>query len=264
MPWLHDLTSPEAGAALAEASLAVWPVGSTEQHGPHLPVATDSTIAEAFAGRLVEALGPRAIGLPPLRLGLSEHHLEFPGTLTLRPATYLAVVADVVESVAHAGLRRLLVVNGHGGNIDALRLAARIARRDHGMAVAAVMWSQIAGDVARSIAASDTYGHACEVETSLALAIAPEKVRLDRMEPIGDRRTTSAETMPPSTVVDQPHGFRAWTADGALGTPAAASVEDGQRLLDAALTRMVAFAEKFGREPPPPAAAAAEDATRHR
>jgi creatinine amidohydrolase len=251
LPWLHDLTSPEAEVAFREASMAVWPVGSTEQHGPHLAVATDAAIAEAFATPLIEALGTRAIGLPPLRVGLSEHHLEFPGTLTLRPATYLALIADVVESVAHAGLSRLLIVNGHGGNIDALRLAARSARRDHGMAVASVMWSQIAADVARSIAVSPTYGHACETETSLVLALAPELVRRDRLAPVGVRRATTAETMPPASTVDQPHWFRAWTADGALGDPSAASLDAGRRLFDAALRRMVAFAQHFAREAVP-------------
>lgn len=249
MPWLHELTSPEAEAALEDAKLAVWPVGSTEQHGPHLGLATDFTIAEVFAERVVEALEPRAIGLPPLRLGLSEHHLEFAGTLTLRPQTYLSIVSDVVESLDHSGLHRLLIVNGHGGNVDALRLAARSARRDQGVAVASVMWAQIAGDVAAETASSAVYGHACETETALAMAVAPHLVRPDRIEPVGERRSTTSETLPPRATVDQPHWFKAWTGDGALGDPAAASVADGQRIFDTALARMLAFAEAFCEEP---------------
>ena len=116
---MHELqlmTWRDAKAAFATARVAIVPVGSTEQHGPHLTLDTDSAIAEAFARKIGEALGDAAILCPTINLGMSEHHLAFAGTLTLRAPTLLGLIADVVESLAHHGLRRVLLVNGHGGN----------------------------------------------------------------------------------------------------------------------------------------------------
>ena len=144
MTILARLTWRDAEAALARARLALVPVGSLEQHGPHLTLDTDLAVAEAFAQRLDVELGDDALLCPPLPYGLSEHHLAFPGTITLRPDTFIGVLLDLVESLAHWGLRRVLVVNGHGGNIDALRLVSGQARRDHGSLVAAVMWARLA------------------------------------------------------------------------------------------------------------------------
>src|SRR5919106_89489 len=132
MAELARLTWPEAEAALEGAQVAVLPVGSCEQHGPHMTLDTDIAIADAFARRLTDDLGELALLCPPLGYGLSEHHLGFPGKLTLRPATFAGFLSDVVESLVHWDLRRVLVVNGHGGNVAAIRLAARTARREHG------------------------------------------------------------------------------------------------------------------------------------
>ena len=120
------------------------PVGSVEQHGPHLTLDTDLAVADAFARRLDADLGDDALLCPPIAYGLSEHHLGFPGSLTLRPDTFIGLLLDVIESLAHWDLQRVLVVNGHGGNIDALRLVSGQARRDLGSLVAAVMWAQLA------------------------------------------------------------------------------------------------------------------------
>jgi creatinine amidohydrolase len=244
MPWLEELTWQDARVAAEKAQLAVWPVGATEQHGPHLRVATDAAVAEAFAARIVTDLGPAAIGLPPLRIGLSEHHLAFAGTLTLRPASFLAVVADVVESLAEWGPRRVLVVNGHGGNIDALRIASRTAARDQGVELASVMWAQIAADVIAEHARSPSYGHACEIETSVAMALVPELVLGDRLV-LGERYETIEGTMPPRTTVDRSTATDEWTADGALGDPTLADRALGETIRDVAEARMVAFARRF-------------------
>jgi creatinine amidohydrolase len=173
MPELARLCWEEARDALARARLALLPVGSCEQHGPHMTLDTDLAIAEALARRLADDLGEVALLCPSIGYGLSEHHLGFPGTLTLRPETFTGLASDVVESLARWGLRRVLVVNGHGGNVDALRLVARQARRDRGVLVAAVMWAQLAADEAAHYATSPRYGHACEIETSVGMAVAP-------------------------------------------------------------------------------------------
>ncbi|MGH3132927.1 MAG: creatininase family protein [Gaiellaceae bacterium] len=251
MPELARLTWLDAQDAIAKADLAVIAVGSCEQHGPHLTLETDSAIAQAFARRLAGDLGDRALLCPPLAYGLSEHHMGFAGTLTLRAETLLGFLSDLVESLTRWGLRRLLVVNGHGGNIDAIRLAARAARRDHGALVAGLMWAQLAADVIAQRVTSERYGHACEVETSVAMVVAPDSLHLERIvepQPVGAR---DALTDPPSPRVDRPTWFHEWTENGALGDPRLASVELGEDIVETAYARALEFAKGFAEEPLP-------------
>ncbi len=251
MPELARLTWPEAKEALAQARVAVLPVGSCEQHGPHLTLDTDARIAVAWAQRLAGDLGPAAILCPPLGYGLSEHHMAFPGTLTLRPDTFLGFLADVVESLVRWGIRRVLVVNGHGGNVDAIRLAARAARRQHGVLMAAVMWAQLAADDIAARARSVRYGHACEIETSVAMVLAPECVHRNRIAAPRPVRVADPLTDPPRACVDRPFSFEEWTEDGALGDPRLASEELGRELVEAAYEKALAFVRRFAEEAAP-------------
>jgi creatinine amidohydrolase len=251
MPELARLTWPEAEEALKRARLGLVPVGSCEQHGPHLTLDTDIAIAAAFARRLADELGDLALLCPPLGYGLSEHHLGFPGTLTLRPATFAGFLADVVESLAHWGIRRVLVVNGHGGNIDAIRLAARAARRDHGSLVAGMMWAQLAAEEVARQAKTERYGHACEIETSVAMILAPDSLHADRIVEPRPAAEPSALTDPPGAQVDRPRWFHELTENGALGDPRLASEEIGVAVVAAALEPALAFARALADEPLP-------------
>ncbi|MEV4894905.1 creatininase family protein [Nonomuraea sp. NPDC055795] len=242
---LARMTTKEAGRALAAAGVAILPVGACEQHGPHLSLDTDMGIADAFARRLAADLGAQAVLCPPVPYGLSEHHLAFPGTLTLRPATYLALLADLAESLAHHGLRRILVVNGHGGNTDPIRLAARELRRDHGVEMAHLMWALLAADTIAELIPEGRYGHACQSETSVAMAIAPHLVRLDLIGPPAPGAPPDRDTDPPSGRVDLPVAFETWTDSGALGDARLAGAEMGQKIVEAAYERAIRFARRF-------------------
>ncbi len=242
---LARMTTTDAAQALAGARIAIVPVGSCEQHGPHLTLDTDAAVAEAIARRLASELGDEAVLCPLLGYGLSEHHLSFAGTLTLRPATYLAVVGDILESLAHHGIGRVLFVNGHGGNIDALSLAGRAARRDHGMLVASVMWAIIAADAAADIARSPAYGHACEVETSVAMALVPDRVRPEKIAEPGGRYQVEELIDPPRPVVDQAVWFEEWSDDGALGDARLASEEAGRTIVELVVERALGFARRL-------------------
>jgi creatinine amidohydrolase len=248
---LATMTWQQAQAAIETANLAVLPVGSIEQHGPHLPLDTDAGIAEELATRIATELGDDAVLCPPLRYGLSEHHMAFPGTLTLRPETFLRVQDDVIESLASWGLRRVLVVNGHAGNVDALRLAARTARRDHGVLVASVMWLYLAGDVITELATGDRYGHACEVETSVAMSLRPSSVRHDLIGDPGLLESFQPLSEPPGAFVDEPIPTDAWTTTGVLGDARKATRETGDAIVDTAVRRAVDFAREFGRRAVP-------------
>ncbi|WP_368498147.1 creatininase family protein [Herbiconiux sp. A18JL235] len=242
---LAQHTTTEAGELFAQARLALLPVGAIEQHGPHLELRTDISIATAMAERIAAGLGEPAIVCPPMPYGISEHHLRFAGTLTLRPATFQAVVVDIVESLAAHGVDRILVVNGHGGNVDAVRLAARAVRRDVDIMVAHMMWATVIGDIiAEEMEGRGAHNHACEIETSLALALCPQIVRYDRpgpavypgLEPL---------VAPPTARFDVPLRFDELSSDGALGDPSRADLELGSRLADAAVERGIAFARAF-------------------
>ncbi len=245
------MTTEDADQAFARARLAILPVGSCEQHGPHLSLDTDAAVAEAIARRLAETLGDDAVLCPTVGYGLSEHHLAFTGTLTLRPTTYLALIDDLLESLAHAGLRRVLIVNGHGGNVDALSIAARTARRDRGMLVASIMWALLAADEVANHAAGTSYGHACETETSLALALIPDRVHLDRIGEPGSRTSVDELTDPPRASVHESVWLHEWSSDGALGDPRQAHEQAGRRILEVVLERAVTFARRLADRPLP-------------
>ena len=138
------LTAPELQARAAAGALVVLPIGSLEQHGPHLPVWTDSYCAHEIALRGVAEAAAPAVVLPPLWLGLSEHHLPFGGTITLDHATFHAVLRCVVRSLLADGFARLLIVNGHGGNIDPLAVSTRELAVEFGIPVVVTTWPQLA------------------------------------------------------------------------------------------------------------------------
>lgn len=240
---LARMTWRDAKDALAEARVAIVPVGSTEQHGPHMTLDTDSAIAEAFARLIAEQLGNDAILCPTLRLGMSEHHLAFAGTLTLRAPTLLALIADVVESLAHHGMKRILLVNGHGGNQDALRLAARAAQRDGVSAVSSVMWAVLTADLIAQRAATHRHAHACDIETSVALAIAPEVVLHERIE--APAALPPAPLAEPGARYEIPVPFEQWTSNGSLGDPRLATKQLGEEIVALALSRALEFARRF-------------------
>ena len=259
MTTLATLTWRDAEAALNKAELAILPTGSIEQHGPHMALETDIAIADALAKRLTDGLGELALLCPRLDYGLSEHHMRFPGTLTLRPDTFIGVVLEIVESLAHWGVRRVLVVNGHGGNIDALRLVSRIARRDHGSLVASLMWAQLGSDEITSRVTSPVYGHACEIETSVAMELAAHVVFEDRIDGPAGRTSVDPLTDPPGARVDQAIPMDEWTQDGALGDPRLADKEDGKAIVDVVYARALEFAQRFAEQKVPDQPGASDD-----
>ena len=240
----------EAKEAFATAHLALVPIGSCEQHGPHMALDTDTAIAEAFARRLCDHLGEIAILCPAIAYGMSEHHLAFAGTMTLRATTLLGTIREIVQSLAHHGLRKVLFVNGHGGNLDGLRLAAREASRDGPADVAAIMWALLAADLIAKRAAMSRYGHACDIETSVAMAIAPHVVFADRITAPAPPPVEPALVEPQGARMDVPTRFDEWTTDGALGDPRLANQALGEEIVALALARAVEFARRFaGVEP---------------
>ena len=169
-------------------ALAILPAGSLEQHGPHLPVITDTASASAAAiaaARLV-AEGPDPVPvavLPGLWLGLSEHHLPFGGTISVDYAAYRAILESIVRSLRALGFARLLIVNGHGGNIDPLAVASRELSVAYDFPIVATTPWFLASEKIAAIFESDTGArHACEGETSVMMAIAKDIVKAHKLD----------------------------------------------------------------------------------
>ena len=232
------LTAPELKALAARDALVVLPVGSLEQHGPHLPVWTDSHAAHNLSLRAAEAVAGEmpVVVLPPLWLGLSEHHFPFGGTISLDYATFHAVLRCVVRSLRADGFAKLFIVNGHGGNIDPLAVSARELAHEFGIPVVATTWPNVApAEIAGILTAQPGIHHACEGETSLWLALEPGQVRQDRIAgalsnaappaPAGASRFWSFEERAPRT--------------GVRGDPRAATAEKGQRIIEAVTAGLV-------------------------
>jgi creatinine amidohydrolase len=205
---------------IAAAPLLVVPLGSVEQHGPHLPLATDTAVAAAVAADATGSLDG-ALLAPALAYGASGEHEDFPGTVSLGTEALTALLVEYGRSACRwAG--RLLVVNGHGGNLDALRTAGGQLRRE-GRDVAWFPCSVHGGDA-----------HAGRTETSLMLHVEPEGVRPDRAVP---GVPTSISALLPRLRTD---GVRAVSPNGVLGDPTGASASEGAALLAALAGRLVA------------------------
>src|SRR5215467_5264768 len=173
--WLEMTWQDIAGAA-AERWIAVLPLAAIEQHGPHLPLGVDSFIAEAYLSRVRELLPDDlpVTFLPIQRVGISTEHLAYAGTLTLSATTAIAAWTELGESVARAGLRKLVLVTSHGGNVAAMELVARDLRARFGMLAVTVGWHRFGYPEAAFSAEEKKHGnHAGDTETSLMLAAMP-------------------------------------------------------------------------------------------
>jgi creatinine amidohydrolase len=217
--------------------IAVLPLAAVEQHGPHLPLGVDAYIAEAYLARVRKIL-PETLPvtfLPVQRVGVSAEHLGYPGTLTLSAATAIKAWTEIGESLARAGLRKLLLVTSHGGNVAAMELAARDLRTRLGMLAVTVGWHRFGYPEGTFSGEERRHGiHGGDIETSLMLAAMPDTVR-----------TEKAAQATPATIAMarefkwlgayRPAGFAWMTQDlnatGAVGDATQASAAKGEAAL---------------------------------
>ncbi len=182
--WMEMTWQEIAGAGGATARwIAVLPLAAVEQHGPHLPLGVDSYIAEAYLARVRNNL-PADLPvtfLPVQRIGVSAEHLSYPGTLTLSATTAIAAWTELGESLARAGVRKLVLITSHGGNVAAMEIVARDLRARLGMLAVTVGWHRFGYPDGTFSAEEKKHGiHGGDVETSLMLAAEPGTVRMDK------------------------------------------------------------------------------------
>lgn len=185
-----ELTWPEIRSRAPDTPVVV-PIAAVEQHGHHLPLATDSLLLAEVVRRVDERRGDRALFLPVQWLGNSDHHLEYAGTLSASPRVYLDLLGGSLENLLAHGFRRILFLNGHGGNVVPLRQAIFETRQRHRkrgdlLLLGASYWDFAQPHMMRDDLVQTSMGHACEWETSMMLAIRPDLVKEYRtLAPMG-------------------------------------------------------------------------------
>jgi creatinine amidohydrolase len=232
--------SPQVAALAEGGAVALVPVGAHEQHGPHLPLATDTLIAEALTRMAADRL-PRDVLpwlLPAVPLGKSIEHLGFPGTVSLSTTTILAVCLDIARSAAASGVRAIVFVNGHGGNPEVLQLATRDIRAEVEIPAYTVHAPSLPLPVQliEQMPRPDLDVHAGFYETSVLLALAPDAVRMADAMPDGLTAADALDRLhrlPLDGPVALPWRSSDLTRSGIIGDPRGANAEWGRQALEA-------------------------------
>jgi creatinine amidohydrolase len=232
-----------AVAAVSKDIPIVVPIAAVEQHGPHLPVFTDSMLLGEVARRAGEALGDRVVWAPLMWLGNSDHHLDFPGTLSAAPRVYLDLLGGLVDNLVAHGFRRIVFLNGHGGNIVPAQQAVFEARqryrgRNDLLLISSTYW-QLGAEPTKADPSlvQPSLQHACEWETSMILRLAPDLVgELKGLEPV-----------PPGKGFEP--ASRGWitrerSTPGYIGDPQHATAEKGEKLFVSFAASVVRFLER--------------------
>ena len=252
-----ELTSAALGRA-ARQKIAILPLAAVEQHGNHLPVITDTAIADELGRRIEQALPGQVVLLPTLWCGSSHHHKGFPGALSLRSETHVQVLCDLIECLIETGFRRIFLLNCHGGNqtpfAEALyRLNLKYGGPRAPWIAAASYWNLAARELGRQkFMSTPRLSHACEYETSLMLALrldwvtGPRRSRAKRG--ISSKFYDPLNYTPSRVVVSQ--SFDQLSSTGALGSPELASQEKGERLFQLFTSALVEFLTDFSRWKP--------------
>ena len=228
-------------------TIAVLPVAATEQHGPHLPLCVDTALVDGVVAAALPKLAPalKVLFLPTQAVGLSPEHAAFPGTLTLKAETILRLWIDIGESVAAAGIKKLLIFNSHGGQVSVMDLVARDLRARLGLLVYSASWFNLplADENGRDVTAlfsadEHRFGiHGGAIETSMMLALKPTLVDMAQAQNFASTaqdRAQSLEILGNGKSAKLGWQMQDYNPAGAVGNAAAASAEKGRALVDAA------------------------------
>lgn len=235
--------------------VVILPVAATEDHGPHMPLDTDTLIGSSIAAGVAEAAPDEVFVMPAIPYGFNEHHKDFPGVIWIQPETLIAFITDVTTSLAHHGFRRMLLLNSHGSNHPVLDLAARkTVIETEVICVSASYWN-LAYDRINEIRRSEVGGiaHACELEAAIYMHLDPEHVYPER--------AASQVVHDPSSRylnLDLASGgaramlMRWWSAqspDGTMGDPTVADPENGRRFFEAAVEETLGLVREIRKLP---------------
>jgi len=238
-----ELTWPEAEKRFQEVDIALLPVGSIEQHGPHLPLDTDAFDADYLARRVAAACSnPKPLVLPLIPYGISYHHAGFPGTVSIGNDTLSRLVYDVGMSAAQNGIKKLVIINAHGGNGPALNFAAQMINRDARIFVCVDTGETSDVDVNKLIETPNDV-HAGEIETSTSLAVRPHLVRMDKAGKKIPAFSSRYLDFSSKRAVSWYGRTKKISLTGVMGDPTKASAQKGKDIWEMMIAHLVAFVE---------------------
>src|SRR6056297_1939758 len=232
----QDFTSPALARYIDDTTVVVGALGAIEQHGPHLPLDTDSVISEALLDAALERLGSSldVVLLPPMAIGASDEHKSFPGTLGFDAATAAHMLETIGGDIARAGGRRLVWINGHGGNRAAMDIAGLALRRRFGMLAVKCTYTRLGSPPGGEVVELARGFHGGWLETALMLHLAPDRVQVDRL---ADFRASNIDGRDNGLLGPEGPASFAWLSEdlnteGVIGNAAAATAGQGARLVD--------------------------------
>jgi len=241
----HRLTWEEMNDAIAAQKVVVLPTGSTEQHGPHLPLEVDAFLVESVCLELGRRAADRVLVLPTVSFGLNRHHIDFPGTIHVEPEVFIAFCLNITKSVAYHGFEKILIVNGHGSNTPLVDLVARKTVLATNSLCAAVNYYSLGVEAFDRVKETPVMAHADEFETSLYLYLAPERVRTDRAAAGNDVAGKYMSSDSTSPYVRFNDFWGRWTRLGVHGDPTAATADKGKIIWEAVLARLIELVDEF-------------------
>ena len=255
--WADCNTTDFAELDAAQA-VAVLPLGATEQHGPHLPLSVDTDLVNAMLAAALVHLQPsdQVLLLPTQSVGLSSEHLAYDGTMSFSPASVIEQWCSLGESVARAGLKKLLLFNAHGGNVGLMDVVARELRGHCGLTVFSSNWYQLPlGEALQAFDAHEQrFGvHGGDMETSLMLAIAPHKVRMEEAQHFAsasEQRSKDFALLGDGKCAKLGWHMQDYNLHGAAGHASAATAVKGQALLDAVGVQLAKLIQEITRFEP--------------
>lgn len=247
---LKDMKWPEVQEALKRNPAVIVPVGSTEQHGPHLPLSVDVDLPMYVATKAAEKTGD--LVAPPVTYGYNEKEWKFPGTISLKTETLMAVLYDICESLSRSGFKYVLLLNGHGFNTAIVQQVTHMVMEKLPILCVSISYWDLVLDLAKEVRESGRGGmsHACEFETSGMLYVNPEHV--DMSKAVDELPRVEGKYMWLEIIDRSPYYMRPrWdilTTSGVCGNPTLATAEKGKVLMEAAADRLAEFLEVFKRD----------------
>jgi len=248
---LAQMTWPEVEEHLKACDIALVPIGSTEQHGPALPLSTDHYIATQFAYRAAEMVwdSHKVVVTPTITFGFSPHHMEFKGTITLSELTLSSLIADVCYSLAQHGFRKIILINGHGGNETAISNAMHDMQGNIDAKVYSVNWWSLVTDKLKDIVTPPAY-HACDMETSVAWYLEQRVLEDKRVDEPGKVLVPGfviPDMLAPPPRVSTSYNMKEISDSGVVGYSTKATKEKGKLIADAVLERLTSFIHEIGK-----------------
>ncbi|MGG3466947.1 creatininase family protein [Neobacillus pocheonensis] len=235
---LTSMTWKEVEEALKSVKLAIIPIGAHEQHGPHMVESCDAVLAERMANKLGKKMFPYVIVTPTVNMGVSQHHLNFPGTISLQPSTLIAVLKDMVASLKHHGIEKFLFLNSHGGNQSTLNVASMTLTKELEVEIYYAKTTASAKKSIKNNVTSSLFGHSCEREVSEALYLAPELVRHNEIQKGDIQEDGRWKMLRPGNAIQGFYYYEEMTQNGCIGDATKASWEIGQQIVEEALDNL--------------------------